>query len=109
MMLPILPIVAVLQLAAPPAPAADSRKTVDLPPPWRPSTCPAGEPGGDIVVCGTRDAAEKYRLKTLPERYAGVGGPGIGVDLGKGVRGNLYTTPGRLNDKRVMVTVTIPF
>lgn len=45
----------------------------------------------------------------VAERYAGVGGPGIGVDLGKGVRGNLHTAPGRLNDKRVMFTVTMRF
>ncbi|WP_242183393.1 hypothetical protein [Sphingomonas sp. CARO-RG-8B-R24-01] len=105
----ILPILAVLQLAIPSGPPADARKTVDLPPPWRPSSCPASEAGSDIVVCGKRDAADKDRLRPLPERYAGVGGPGIGVDLGKGVRGNLYTTPGRLNAKRVMMTVTIPF
>ncbi len=94
MILPILPIVAVLQMTAPPVPTTDSRKTVDLPPPWRPATCPTGEAGSDIVVCGRREASEAYRLKPLPERYAGVGGPGIGIDLGKGARGNVYTAPG---------------
>lgn len=105
----ILPILAVLQMVAPAAPPAEPRKTVELPPPWRPATCPVSEPGSDIVVCGTREAAEAYRVRPLPDRYKGVGGPGIGVDLGKGVRGNLYTSPGRLNDKRVMFTVTMPF
>jgi len=105
----ILPILAVLQVAVPSPPPADSRKTVELPPPWRPATCPVGEPGGDIVVCGTRESAEAYRVRPLPERYKGVGGPGVGVDLGKGARGNLYTSRGRLHDNRVMITVTMPF
>ena len=105
----ILPILAVLQLATPSAAPADTRKTVELPPSWRPTRCPVDEPGSDIVVCGKRTAAEQYRLKRLPERYAGVGGPGVGVALGKGARANVYTAPGRLNDKRVMMTVTMAF
>jgi len=105
----ILPMLAALQLAAPPAASPDARKTVELPAPWRSTKCPAGEPGSDIVVCGKRTDADQDRLKPLPERYAGVGGPGVGVDLGKGARGNVYTAPGRLNDKRVMMTVTMPF
>ena len=105
----ILPILAVLQLAVPSAPPADSHKSVELPPPWRPAACPTDASGSDIVVCGKRGATEQYRLRPLPERYAKVGGPGVGVDLGKGARANVYTAPGRLNDKRVMMTVTIPF
>ena len=105
----ILPILAVLQMAAPPAPSADARKTVDLPRPWRSAACASDRPESDIVVCGKRDAGAQYRLEPLPERYAEVGGPGIGVDLGKGARGNLYSSRGRLYDNRVIMTVTMPF
>jgi hypothetical protein len=33
----------------------------------------------------------------------------VGVDLGKGALGNVYTSRGRLYDNRVMMTVTMPF
>ena len=105
----ILPISAVLQMAAPPSADSAAAKGVQLPPAWHSSACPVSDGGSDIVVCGKRDAAEKYRLRPLPEKYAPIGGPGIGVDLGNGARGNLHTEQGRPGDKRVMVTVTMPF
>ncbi|WP_010185322.1 hypothetical protein [Sphingomonas sp. PAMC 26605] len=98
-----------LQTATPPDPLPAPRASVDLPPRWHPGGCSNSEPSSDIVVCGQRDAAEQYRVQPLPEKYAEVGGPGIGIDLGKGARGNLYAAQGRTNDKGIMFTVTMPF
>lgn len=109
----ILPMLIALQTAAPPETPPDRRASVELPPAWHPSACPSADAGGDIVVCGKRDAAEQYRVRPLPEKYAPVGGPGIGIDLGKGVRGNLYAAQGGTTDgktsPRVMFTVTKSF
>ncbi|WP_457351447.1 hypothetical protein [Sphingomonas sp. UYP23] len=98
-----------LQTSVPPDPQDDRRVGVDLPARWHPGGCSSAEPSRDIVVCGKRDAGEQYRVHPLPEKYAEVGGPGIGIDLGKGARGNLYAAQGRNNDKGVMFTVTMPF
>ena len=68
--------------------------------------------GGDIVVCGRVDANEQYRLRPLPHRYDPVGGPGIGMRVGPG-QANLYATgtrsPDGKPDKRIMVTLKLPF
>lgn len=108
----ILPMLA-LQTSVPLDPPADRRVSVDLPARWHPGGCSSTEPSRDIVVCGQRDASEQYRVRPLPEKYAEVGGPGIGVDLGKGARGNLHTETGGTIDgkvaKRILFTVTMPF
>lgn len=102
-----------LAQSAPPEDERSHRASVDLPAAWHPASCPTAESGSDIVVCGRQDVAEKFRARPLPEKYAEVGGPGIGVDLGKGARGNLYAaqaqSPDGKPDKRIMVTVTMPF
>lgn len=102
-----------LQAAAPSEPPAAAPASVDLPPAWHPSGCAPNASSSDILVCGQRDAAERYRVRPLPKTYAGVGGPGIGFDLGKGTRGNLHTESGGTTDgkiaKRIMFTVTMPF
>ncbi|TPG55133.1 hypothetical protein [Sphingomonas glacialis] len=109
----ILMILLALQTSVPPDPPADRRVSVDLPARWHPGGCSSTEPSRDIVVCGKRDAGEQYRVHPLPEKYAEVGGPGIGIDLGKGARGNLHAEPGGTTDgkvaKRIMFTVTMPF
>lgn len=109
----ILPMLLALQTSVPPDPPADRRVSVDLPPSWHPGGCSSTDSSRDILVCGKRDAGEQYRVRPLPETYAEVGGPGIGVDLGKGARGNLHTEPGGTTDgklaKRIMVTVAMPF
>lgn len=98
-----------LAQSAPPEDERSHPASVDLPAAWHPASCPTAESGSDIVVCGRQDVAEKFRARPLPEKYAEVGGPGIGIDLGKGVRGNLYAGQGRTNDKGIMFTVTMPF
>ncbi|MET3762637.1 hypothetical protein ABIB28_003198 [Sphingomonas sp. UYEF23] len=109
----ILPLLVALQTADSPEPQRAARTSVDLPAAWHPGGCSSTEPSRDIVVCGKRDAGEQYRVRPLPEKYAEVGGPGIGVDLGKGARGNLHTEPGATIDgklaKRILFTVTMPF
>ncbi len=109
----ILPMLLALQTSVPPDPPAAPVARVDLPPSWHPGGCLSAEPSRDIIVCGKRDAGEQYRVRPLPEKYAEVGGPGIGIDLGKGARGNLHTEPGGTADgkiaKRIMFTVTMPF
>lgn len=105
----ILPMLLALQTSVPPDPPAAPVASVDLPPSWHPGGCSNTEPSRDILVCGKHDAAEQYRVRPLPEKYAEVGGPGIGIDLGKGARGNLYAAQGRTNDKGIMFTVTMPF
>ena len=110
----ILPMLILLQTAAPPPPAPDEHRAgVDLPPAWHPTHCPGVEGDNEIVVCGKRDAAEQFRVRPLPEKYAPVGGPGIGLDLGKGKRGNLYAVQGSTIDgksaPRIMATLTMGF
>ena len=67
---------------------------------------------GDVVVCGRIDHGEQYRLTPLTHRYDPVPGPGIGMKVGHG-RANLYTTsqasPDGKPDKRIMVTLKLPF
>lgn len=67
---------------------------------------------GDVVVCGRIDHGERYRLVPLTHRYDPVPGPGIGVKVGPG-RANAYVatqqSPDGKPDKRVLVTLTMPF
>ena len=75
--------------------------------------CPRqDEAGGDIVVCGHVDANEQYRLKPLTHQYDPVAGPGIGMRVGAG-QANLYAaqqaSPDGKPDKRIMVTLKLPF
>jgi hypothetical protein len=103
----------VLAQADPPEAAPQRGASIDLPATWHTASCVRAEDGNDIVVCGKRDANEKFRARPLPEKYAEVGGPGIGIDLGKGARGNLHTEPGGTIDgkvaQRILFTVTLPF
>ena len=78
------------------------------------SPCETSPEPDEIVVCGkTHD--DQFRLKPI-KRPAGMKAPsdepGIGFDIGK-AHGNVYATSGRLIngqvDKRIMVTVKIPF
>lgn len=109
----ILPMLLALQTSAPSDPPTAPLASVDLPARWHPGGCSSSEPSTDILVCGKRDAGEQYRVRPLPRDYAEVGGPGIGIDLGKGTRGNLHTEPGGTVDgkvaKRILFTVTMPF
>ncbi|CAN5403761.1 hypothetical protein BH10PSE14_BH10PSE14_39570 [soil metagenome] len=67
---------------------------------------------GDVVVCGRIDHGERYRLTPLTHRYDPVSGPGIGVKVGQG-QANTYVvtqqSPDGKPDKRIMVTLTLPF
>ena len=77
------------------------------------SSCAAKpDEDGDIVVCGRIDHGEQSRLKPLTHRYDPVPGPGIGMKVGAG-HANLYTTsqvsPDGKPDKRIMVTLKLPF
>jgi len=97
-----------LQAAGPAAPQA---LPVSRPKTLRP--CPVREDdGGDIVVCGRIDANEQYRLRPLSHRYDPVGGPGTGMRIGPG-QANLYAaqqaSPDGKPDKRIMVTLKLPF
>jgi hypothetical protein len=104
-----LALLAIVQTASPPDPERTPRASVDLPQAWRPGSCPKDGGGDDIVVCGSRDAAEKFRVRPLPQKYGPVGGPGVGVALGDGLRGNVHAEPGRMGDAQAMVTITKAF
>ena len=99
-----------LQAAAGPAagPAAESRV-----PRRNPTRCPERtEDDGDIVVCGRVEPQEQFRLRPLSRDYDPAGGPGLGFKVGAG-QGNVYAatqqSPDGKPDKRVMVTVKLPF
>ena len=78
----------------------------------RPRCNEVGQEDGDVVVCGRIDHGEQYRIKPLTHRYDPVGGPGIGMKVGQG-QANLYSTsqvsPDGKPDKRIMVTLKLPF
>ena len=104
-------IAAALMMLQAAGPAAPDDAPAAVPKTLRP--CPAREDdGGDIVVCGRVDANEQYRLRPLTHRYDPVGGPGIGMRVGPG-QVNLYVTgtqsPDGKPDKRIMVTLKLPF
>ena len=77
------------------------------------TVCPGqDDAAGDIVVCGRVDANEQYRLKPLTHQYDPVKGPGLGMRVGAG-QANLYAatqqSPDGKPDKRIMVTLKLPF
>jgi hypothetical protein len=78
----------------------------------RPRCNEVGQEDGDVVVCGRIDHGEQYRIKPLTHRYDPVGGPGIGMKVGQG-QANVYSTsqksPDGKPDKRIMVTLKLPF
>ena len=85
----------------------------DTAPRRNPTRCPARtEEDGDIVVCGRSEPQEQFRLRPLSRKYDPVGGPGIGFKVGTGT-GNVYAASGQRADgkpdKRIMVTVKLPF
>ncbi|MEG3146620.1 hypothetical protein U1839_18365 [Sphingomonas sp. RT2P30] len=67
---------------------------------------------GDVVVCGRIDHGERYRLVPLTHRYDPVPGPGLGAKVGQG-QANAYVatqqSPDGKPDKRIMVTLKLPF
>lgn len=80
-----------------------------LPPP-----CPKGE-ADEIVVCG-RAGESPYRLKPLPplpDKKKRVAGPGIGMQVSKNARVNLYGETAGLEgggqSNRAMARLTIGF
>jgi hypothetical protein len=101
-----------LQAAGPAAPDMDPSRA-SAPHPKATHSCAAqDDDSGDIVVCGRLDANEQYRLRPLTSRYDPVVGPGIGMRIGKG-QANLYAASGQSSDgkpdKRIMVTLKLPF
>lgn len=78
----------------------------------RPRCNEVGREDGDVVVCGRIDHGEQYRIRPLTHRYDPVGGPGIGMKVGQG-QANVYSTsqksPDGKPDKRIMVTLKLPF
>ena len=90
------------QVTAAPAPAAPGR-----------SDCRTPSTDGEVVVCAPADQ-EQFRLRPLPDRYERARtGPGVELDLGDGVKANLYAAGGQSPDgkpaNRVMVKFRIPF
>jgi hypothetical protein len=95
------------------APMSIDVAPVDPRTPTKSETCRSrSDEDGEIIVCG-RTSNGRYRLRPLTTQYDKLPGPGIGFDLGNGARGNAYTTqtksPDGKPDKRIMVTVTMPF
>jgi hypothetical protein len=83
------------------------------PHPAAPADCSGkADADDDIVVCSRKDANEHYRLRPLTHQYDPVGGPGIGFRVGPG-QGNVYAaqqkSPDGKPDKRIMVTLKMPF
>ncbi|MEG3125806.1 hypothetical protein [Sphingomonas sp. GB1N7] len=80
----------------------------------RRAPCETSPAPDEVVVCG-KAHDDRFRLKPIP-RPAGmkapVDGPGVDFDIGN-VHGNLYAIqvgrPDGLPDKRIMVTLTMPF
>jgi hypothetical protein len=106
-------ITAMLMMLQSSVPVAAEAARTDPPTPARPETCRSrSDEDGEIIVCG-RTNNGRYRLRPLTTQYDKPKGPGIGFDLGNGARGNAYTTqtvsPDGKPDKRIMVTVNIPF
>jgi hypothetical protein len=94
-------------------PASVEEAKPHVPPRSTHAACPSqDDAGGDIVVCGRVDPNEQYRVRPLTSRYDPVGGPGIGMRVGPG-QGNLYAiqqkSPDGKPDKRIMVTLKLPF
>ena len=103
----ILPVILMLQSALPAEPLPDSALR------HVPTCDPAAQDQADIVVCARPDQ-EEFRLRHLPPRYVKQQkGPWTEVDLGNGARANAYAaqqkSPDGKADKRILVTLTLPF
>ena len=103
-------ILVLLQAATPIAAGPADRDEV---PRQKPTRCPLRmDDEGDIIVCGRAVPQEQFRLRPLSQRYDPVGGPGVGFRVGAGT-GNVYAvtqqSPDGKPDKRLMVTVKLPF
>ena len=106
-------IIAILVMLQAAPPVATGPTKGDEAPRRNPTRCPVRmEDEGDIVVCGRTESQEQFRLRPLPRAYDPVGGPGIGFRVGAGT-GNVYAatqqSPDGKPDKRIMVTVKLPF
>ncbi|MES2058721.1 MAG: hypothetical protein V4564_22470 [Pseudomonadota bacterium] len=112
------PLVLLLQVASspesPPTQGAQIRGTrVDMPLRVR-RPCEVSPESDEIMVCDKRHD-DQFRLKPIP-LPAGmkppIDGPGVDFDIGQ-AHGNIYSTsvgrPDGLIDKRIMVSVTMPF
>jgi len=107
-----------LQAAVPMSSPKPKPASLDVVQPVRPqraihAACPRQDDAdGDIIVCGRVDPDAQYRLRPLTSRYDPVGGPGIGMRVGQG-QANLYAvqtkSPDGKPDKRIMVTLKLPF
>jgi hypothetical protein len=106
-------ITSILMLLQSSAPVAAQAARVDPPTPTGSESCRSrSDDDGEIIVCGRTDNG-RYRLKPLTTQYDKLKGPGLGFDLGNGAQGNVYAattqSPDGKPDKRIMVTVTMPF
>ncbi|OYY66755.1 hypothetical protein [Sphingomonas sp. 28-62-11] len=89
-------------------PPSSLRSTV-VTTPLKPATtrsCPE-KAASDIVVCGSPDQNEQYRLRPLPPKY--VEDPRIVVPLGGKATATSAIEQGRLGDGRIMFKMLIPF
>lgn len=105
--------IAILVMLQAATPVAAGPTGGDEAPRRNPTRCPVRmEEEGDIVVCGRTESQEQFRLRPLPRGYEPVGGPGIGLRVGA-AQGNVYAvtrqSPDGKPDKRLMVTVKLPF
>ena len=88
-------------VAGPPRPA----NAPASPAPVISSSCP-GDADGDIVVCGSIDQNEQYRLRPLPEKY--VEQPVLQQHFGNAVLAP-SVEQGRLGDAQIRLNLAIPF
>ncbi|MGY4398065.1 hypothetical protein ACVWZA_003267 [Sphingomonas sp. UYAg733] len=102
-----------LQAATLPESTQPQDTRVDLPLRVR-RPCEVSPDIDEIVVCDRRHD-DQFRLKPIPlpaGMKTPIDGPGVDFDIGK-AHGNVYTTTGAradgLPDKRIMLTVTMPF
>ena len=73
--------------------------------------CPAGNPDGDVVVCGTRDP-DRYRLKPPPAAFAReekLAKAEVPIGGGKLAATTQQVTIGGVPSNRVMVSLKLPF
>jgi hypothetical protein len=108
------PVIALMLLAAAagpidPAATPPARPLLDQ---ADPRACRAAQASGDVVVCGSRDAQERFRLRPLEDRRfaerptrAEMDIPGGGKLKAHGQQGNV----GGFSSPRAMVTLSWPF
>jgi hypothetical protein len=115
-----LALILLLQSAAPAPPAsaeAASAPTKLIPvefdlKEWRPSASCGGGSSDEIVVCGARPDADRYRVGPVSSRFDEE--PLVAeIGLGGGARAGAYVEsvefPGGFISKRIMVGVKLPF